>query len=444
MAKNASNILPREVDRFLLTYSVSKQSRLLVGVSGGMDSMTLVSILYELGYSVSVSHVNFNLRGLESDEDEAFVRQWCAERSIPFFFLNKITKTVEAELGINTQTAARKIRYEWWAKLARKHGFEYVCTAHHFDDSVETLLLNLFRGTGIRGLRGIPPHRGIFLRPLLHISKADVKAYCLEHEITYREDSSNDKDDYQRNQIRHHIVPLLQEMYPGIQSSMHKTIDRINLELESIDQLYADWVKNNIHSESGGYRIEGHRQLVAFVLRWLEEAGIPWSLAADYVNASNEDSGQSLFYNARRLTRTAFGFYLENIKSPAQYIIDQPGLYQYEDFSISVEEFSVKEPMHFDHPNVVYVSDRAMSWPMTLRHIRDGDTFQPFGMNGKHKKIQDLLTDLKLEMYQKNKVLILENQEHILWVVGLRLDERARVLGDESTLYKITYSQHTD
>ncbi len=441
MSKNATNTLSREVERFLLSIGVSRQTRLLVGVSGGMDSMALLHNLYALGYSISASHVNFNLRGSESDEDAAFVRQWCAGRSIPFLFLNKITKTIEAELGINTQTAARKIRYDWWEKLARKHGFEYVCTAHHFDDSVETLLLNLFRGTGIKGLRGIPAQRGIYLRPLLNISKTDIKTYCLEHEIPYREDSSNEKDDYQRNQIRHHIVPLLHEIYPGFQSSMHKTIERINLEWETIDHLYSEWVAKHIAQERGGIRIESHRQTIAFALRWLEEIGIPWSLATDFVMASDDNTGQVLEYADRRLSRTAFGFYLADLQPTAQYILESPGQYSYEDFNISIEALSGSEPMHFEDPNVVYASDKVMSWPMIIRHIKDGDVFQPFGMEGKHKKIQDLLTDLKLEMYQKSRVLILENQTHIVWVVGLRLDERARVHPDDALKYKITYTE---
>ncbi len=439
MTKPVANALPNTVRQFLTKNGITEETRLLVGVSGGMDSMVLINILYALEYNISVSHINFNLRAEESDMDAAFVKDWCSQRSIPFLILNKITKTVEAELHINTQTAARKIRYDWWDKLVSKHQFDFVCTAHHLDDSIETLLLNLFRGSGMKGLRGIPKKRDHYLRPLLACPKSDIEAYANQYEIPFRIDSSNLTDAYRRNRIRHHIIPLLEEIYPNLHTSMSTTITRLNTEWETMDFMYSQWVTNHVQSVEQGVMINTKQDTSAFVLRWLEEQGFPWPLAADFVLSPNQHTGHFLAYDQQRLSRTDFGYFLEDFKTPVQIAIPHTGKYSFEEFEFTVEEIKDTSEMHFDDPWTVYVSPSALQWPLMIRSVQPGDVFQPFGMEGKHKKIQDLMVDLKLEMFEKNRLLLLENNEHIVWVIGKRLDERARVLADDHPITRLKF-----
>lgn len=439
MTKQPTNRLPIAVHQFLSKTGVNEETRLLVGVSGGMDSMVLLNILFELGSSISVAHVNFNLRGEESDQDAAFVGDWCKQRNIPFYILNKITKTVEAELRINTQTAARKIRYEWWDRLLVKHQFDYVCTAHHLDDSMETLLINLFRGSGLKGLRGIPQIRGKYIRPLLQCTKASIEAYALEFDIPYRTDSSNLTDAYQRNRIRHHLIPMIQEMYPGLHASMNQTISRINTEWETIDFEYNRWVANHIKISTQGIRIEAHKDTAAFTLRWLEKQGFPWPLAADFVLANDHDTGHFLEHNHQRLSRTDFGYFLQTIQAPISVSIEAPGAYSFDEFEFVVKEIEDRSKITFDDPWTVYASSSVINWPLTIRNVEPGDVFQPFGMAGKHKKLQDLMVDLKLELFEKQKLLVLENNTHILWVIGKRLDDRARIKEGENTIIQLSF-----
>ncbi len=427
------------VQQFFKEHGVSEQTRLLAGVSGGMDSMVLLNILFEIGYNVSVGHVNFNLRGEESDADAAFVKNWCEQRNIPFFILNKITKTVEAELRINTQTAARKIRYDWWDRLAIKHKFEFVCTAHHLDDSIETMLINLFRGSGIKGLRGIPKKRTHYIRPLLECSKKSIEAYAQTFEVPYRTDSSNLTDAYHRNRIRHQLMPILQELYPGLHTSMNKTIARVNAEWSALDSGYRDWVLKHAQTTNEGTRIEHQEGTPAFTLRLLEMHGFPWHLASDFVLSKAQDTGQFLEYNDQRLSRTEFGFFLEDLREPVFIQMNQPGIFDGGTFELSVSVVEDRGAIAFDDPKTVYINSTMIKWPMTLRQVQAGDAFQPFGMVGKHKKIQDLMVDLKMELFEKKRLLLLENSEHIIWVVGTRLDERARINEGDYSIYKLQF-----
>jgi tRNA(Ile)-lysidine synthase len=381
------------------------------------------------------------LRGKESDQDAVFVREWCKQRSIPFYILNKITKTVEAELRINTQTAARKIRYDWWDKLLLKHQFNFICTAHHLDDSIETLLINLFRGSGMKGLRGIPRIRGNYLRPLLDCSRQSIEEYASQNEVPFRTDSSNRTDKYQRNRIRHHLMPILMEMYPGLHSSMRKTISRINTEWESVQFAYDRWLKEKVTEENDGIKIEDSGHTTAFVLRWLEEKGFPWSLASDYILSADHNTGQFLEYDDLRLFRTDFGFFVKNTKASIHLKMHKPGKVDVGDFELYAEPIEHPSAMQYDDPMTVYVHTSVLKWPLTIRNVQPGDVFQPFGMQGKHKKIQDLMVDLKLELYEKQRLLILESEEHIIWVIGKRLDERARVSKDEQNIIRLRFVQ---
>ena len=258
--------------------------------------MVLLYVLHQNGYKVTAAHVNFNLRGHESDNDALFVSKWCLDKGIPYLELSRDTKAYAEANKLNTQSAARILRYDWWEYLVHSLDFEYVATGHHLDDTIETVFLNLFRGTGIKGLRGIPPSRDFYIRPLLDCSRSTIETYAAAFDIPFRTDASNLTDHYQRNRLRHHLIPLLEEFYPGFHSSMQHTLHRVNVEWDDWETTYNDWISSNIRFWKDGFLIDGHQLRKAFLLRWLEDKGIPWMLASDFLNSPEQETGQILFY----------------------------------------------------------------------------------------------------------------------------------------------------
>lgn len=432
-----SNIISSSVRKILAGCGVTKASRILVGVSGGVDSMVLLYVLHQNGFKVTAAHVNFNLRGAESDNDALFVSKWCLDKGIPYLELSRDTKTYAEANKLNTQSAARILRYDWWEYLVQSLGFEFVATGHHLDDTIETLFLNLFRGTGLKGLRGIPPSRDVYIRPLLDCSRSAIESYASAFDIPFRTDASNLADHYQRNRLRHHLIPLLEEFYPGFHSSMQHTLHRINVEWDDWDTTYKDWIRSNIKLWQDGFLIEGHQLRKAFLLRWLEEKGIPWKLASDFLNAPEQETGQILRYENSVLSRTREGYYFAETLPAADFFIHKPGQHSIGNYILTIDEIPIDEFLQDKDPWTAYMNSEVVRWPLHIRSVHPGDHFQPFGMKGKSKKIQDLFVDLKLERFEKERQLLLANHDHIIWVVGLRLDERAKVTPGTNQVFKV-------
>lgn len=437
MPGELSHIISSSVRKILSVCGVTHTSKVLVGVSGGVDSMVLLHVLHLNGFNVTAAHVNFNLRGGESDNDALFVSKWCLDKGIPYLELSRDTKAYAEANKLNTQSAARILRYDWWEYLVHTLDFEYVATGHHLDDSIETIFLNLFRGTGLKGLRGIPPSRDLYIRPLLDCSRSTIESYAATFDIPFRTDSSNLSDHYQRNRLRHHLLPLLEEFYPGFHSSMQHTLHRINVEWDDWDTSYKDWIDANIRLWQDGFLISGHQVRTAFFLRWLEEKGIPWTLASDFINSPAQETGQVLRYEHTALSRTRDGYFFAETQPAADFFIHQPGQHSIGNYVVTIEEINADEFLQDRDPWTAYLKGEVVTWPLHIRSIHPGDHFQPFGMKGKSKKIQDLLVDLKLERFEKERQLLLTNHDHILWVIGLRLDERAKVDPGTKQIYRV-------
>ena len=234
--------------KFLKTHHLvsDQDSPTLLAVSGGLDSMVMMHLFYRAGLPFAVAHCNFQLRGVESDGDEHFVEKVALGFDVPFFVSRFETKTYAAEQGISTQMAARNLRYEWFAQLADEHNFSSIATAHHLNDSVETVLLNLARGTGMPGLSGINSKTGRLIRPLLFASRNEILEYSRIHEITWREDSSNDMDDYARNFVRHHIIPRLEDLNPSFLHTASRNMARIGEAEDNLSFLLGRWFDRDI------------------------------------------------------------------------------------------------------------------------------------------------------------------------------------------------------
>lgn len=414
-------------------------TNLAVGVSGGRDSMVLLYVLKQLGYHVTATHVNFNLRGEDSMQDAAFVRSWCTKESIPYLELDIDTKTFAAQRQLNIQSAARDIRYQWWNEIKLQHKFDYVATAHHQDDSIETLFLHLLRGTGIKGLRGIPGQRDFYIRPMLSAHGADIEDFCQAFAVPFRLDASNLTDTYQRNKIRHHLLPLLEDLQPGFRSSIRQTIHRINEEWKTLDVLYHKWVDEHVVNVAGGNEIAAARHEISFMLRWLEEKGFPWKLSYDYLNAASPASGNTLQHEGMVLSRTANGFYFGELIAKTPFVISQPGTYVTGAYTFQIDRVPTNEDFKVHSVSTVFVNQKVIEWPLVIRPVEAGDSFQPFGMQGHTKKLQDLMVDLKMEPHEKRHQLLLCNPNHIIWVIGLRPDERTRVDENDDYMYRIVF-----
>lgn len=424
------------VRRNLNQMGIPAGAPILAGVSGGLDSMSLLFILHQLGYAVTAAHVNFNLRGSASINDALFIKQWCLDQNIPYLELSTDTKAYAAEMHVNTQTAARQIRYAWWEQVASDQSLDYIATAHHLDDSLETLFLNLLRGTGIKGMLGIPARRDKYIRPLLDCTRQQIEAFALAYSIPYRTDESNQEDTYQRNKLRHHLIPLLKDLNPDFYAVMEHNLHRMRIEWESWEEAYGLWQEQNVKPHQDGFQIQEHTQK-GFFLRWLEERGFPWQLSFDYLSSVGKDKHHVLQHDRYKLSRTHHGYFFEEPQPATQIIIPHPGHYDLGHFSFSILPVEPSSVTFSKDPEVEFINSQAVQWPLHLRSVKPGDHFQPFGMNGKSRKLQDLMVDLKMDHYAKERVMLLCNAHHILWVTGIRLDERARIQTGDTIIYKV-------
>ena len=431
--------LIHKVRRTIADLGVMQGSKILAGVSGGVDSMVLATVLKMLGYELTVSHINFCLRGLESDMDAQFVAEWCANNNVPFYLLETDAEQYAIESNLNIQSAAREIRYNLWEENLQANKFDFVATGHHHDDSVETFFMNAIRGTGMKGLIGIPSKRNSYIRPLIHLMRDEIEMFAKENNIEFRTDSSNTKDNYRRNQIRHHLIPVVKEI-SSESNILGQTLHRLNVEWDAWNSFYTTWKENKVSHEADGFHIAASPFESAFVLRWLEEKGFPWQLSYDYVN-SIEKSGSVLVHNGYRLSKTKEGFHLAGISEENTfYIIEEPGTYTIGNFSFSILPGKIEEYQTSNDPTVEFINKEVVKWPLRVRNIKPGDSFQPLGMSGKSKKLQDFMVDLKLEPHEKANVRVLESNEHIIWVMGKRLDERAKVKDGDVEVFELTYS----
>jgi tRNA(Ile)-lysidine synthase len=423
----------------LTDLNVVPSSRILIGVSGGVDSMVLLMALKELGYPVTACHVNFQLRGQDSDDDASFVEKWCKNNLIDYVEHVVNTKDYVAIHRLNTQSAAREIRYDLWDKLMDSSGYDFMATAHHRDDRIETLFLNLLRGTGIKGLRGIPVQRDYFIRPMIDIPRSQIESFSRENNIPFRTDISNESDDYQRNRIRHHLIPLLNDLNPNLDSVMSHSLRRINLEWNAWEASYQNWIEKNVIEYGESFDLNASRQEFAFLLKWLEERNIPWSLANDFISSDLAESSKILEHGGYRLSRTRIGFHFEIIENFSSIIISSPGIFQFDNGEISIEQVPFEEFSSHSDPFTEYADLTEVRWPLELRAIQAGDKFQPIGMKGQTKKLQDYLVDLKLEFHQKKQIRILASSDQILWIIGKRLDERVKVKPDSKEIFRLRF-----
>lgn len=395
----------------------------LVAVSGGADSIALAIVLQQLGYSIQALHCNFHLRGEESDRDETFVSAFCRQKDIPLLIQHFDTREYAAQHNISIEMAARDLRYEWFYQVLAETKAQCIAVAHHKNDQAETLLLNLVRGTGIRGLAGMYPLRNNIARPLLCVTREEILSYLNQMNQDYVTDSTNLEREATRNKVRLDVLPLLAEINPNIISTLSDTCSimasSLPLYQKGVEEelqkalINADEINIPLLQESGKADI--------LLYEWLKDNS--------FTNTQFMEISQSLDSTSGKIWESRTHRILKDRNS----LIRQEKGSQPEQLEIIQEEV---DSITDTGPEIAYFDKDKLRLPITYRIAREGDWFIPFGMKGK-KLISDYLTDIKATRFQKEHQLLALCGEDIIWVVGHRSDNRYRVDGNTRQILRL-------
>lgn len=415
--------------------------KLLIACSGGLDSVVLTHLTAGLEAHVALAHCNFSLRGKESDTDEIFVIGLAKQLEVPVFVETFDTVKYARQNKLSIQLAARELRYTWFDRILIDFKYDYLLTAHHLDDDFETFLINLSRGTGIRGLTGIPVKNNKIIRPLLDFSRGEIHQWALSRNIQWREDSSNRDPDYLRNKIRLNVLPSFKETNPAI----YKNFKTTRRNLKSVENLLDDYMalvfRLAVVEDKDGYHIHIEKlkdlpNTDALLYELLNGFGFTeWD---DVTGLLNAQTGKQVFSKTHRLIRNRDVLLLTDVRDNFDHIeIDVPQEGIKSPAFISIEE--VKHIQSSDR-NSIYVDADKINFPLILRKRKEGDVFYPFGMNGK-KKVSKYFKDERFSIPEKENTWLLCSGEKIVWIVNHRADNRFRVTDKTERILKITFEE---
>lgn len=415
--------------------------KLLLATSGGMDSMVMVHLFSNLNYEFALAHCNFQLRGVESAEDQKFVHDFANANKIPFFLSQFDTLAFANENKYSIQVAARKLRYKWFNELLETQNYDYVLTAHHLDDSLETYLIHFIRGSGLNGFTGIPSQNDKVIRPLLAFSREEISSFASANDILWREDSSNASDKYLRNKIRHEIVPILKELNPNFLNSFVNTQNYLK-EAQTLVNDAAIMVYQQVAlkiNDDINFNIEEllkHPNYKSYLYQWLKEFGFSaWDDIYELVNAQ---SGKQVVSGTFRLLKNRNFLILSaitNIDISTEYYINenQKDLNFPIKMSISDKNYSPNTDNSF-----IFVDADKLKYPLILKKLTSGAKYFPIGMNGKSKNVSKFFKDEKLSLLQKENAWILYSNDKIVWIVGIRQDDRFKNTDNTTKIIQIT------
>jgi len=428
-----------------------RNNRILLAVSGGIDSMVMAHLFLKLETIIGIAHCNFCLRDEESDKDEELVKSFSDKNGVPFYSRRFKTKEYSQENGISVQMAARELRYAWFENVRDENGFNFIAVAHNLNDNIETLLINLIRGTGITGLSGMRPANEKVIRPLLFALRSEIEDYCSQNRIPFREDSSNSETRYTRNKIRHMLIPLLKEINPSIEETLTETANKLAGTDEIVNE-YVNSIRTQLSVKNGEtiiFNIEKLRNLKAgktLVFELFSPFGITGATSGDLLKVFESNSGKQIFTRTHRLIRSRNELIviplrkkkLENyrINSPED-ILMMPGIVS--------AGIITREPTYeiSDNQNIACIDFDKLKFPLLIRAWENGDYFFPLGMKQK-KKLSDYFIDRKYSLADKEKAIILESGGCIVWIIGERLDDRFKVTDSTTKIFQIESKRLSD
>lgn len=415
--------MKKEFEKIIAKYASDKKT--LLAVSGGVDSMVLLTLFIESDSPIEVAHCNFMLRSEESDQDEHLVREYCKKRNITFHSRKFETEKYAAEYGLGIQEAARDLRYAWFEQLLDENDLDLVCTAHHQDDQSETIIMNFIRGAGPAGLSGMQALRGNLFRPLLTFSKAEILEFADSESVPYREDSSNLSTKYRRNEIRLDLVPRLKEMNPGLDDTLS---GQANL-MQEVRNLMRDQLPALAVSILDDGRISVEKLVQSdFPILLLGEIFRDYDLSREQRNEifqlTTAQTGAEFIGSGIHLLRDReFIINIPESESEPTQVFNDPADFANSEFEA---EYTNATAAKFSGPHEAWLDADVVKFPLTLRPWQEGDRFQPLGMEGS-QKVSDLIIQRKISKSEKSKIMVLCSDDTIIWIPKIHTDDRFKL-----------------
>ena len=422
--------------------------RTLIAVSGGVDSIVLCDLFASAGFEFAIAHCNFQLRENDSVADELFCKSLAEKYKVPFFTIAFDTLQYAAENKIGIQEAARNLRYAWFEKIKNEQKYFYLATAHHANDNAETILYNIIKGTGIKGLRGIVPNKNRLIRPLLFAKKEEIQAYQIKNELAFREDKSNESDKYNRNKIRLNIIPEIEKINPSFVNTINVQSEYFS-SIEKIEEKQHQLLFKKIIKQQNGESLIGIKALqkaknpIDFLFHFLKEFGFSFSQCENILATIESTETKQFFSQTHQLLKTKKNFVL----AEKNEIIFSPILIEsWQDKLVTPQGellFSRvdKNDLVIDkNKNVAYFDEKELQFPLLIRNIKTADYFYPFGMNGKKKKTSKYFKDLKFDLNQKKRALILFSGERVCWLIDERIDDRFKMTDNTKKVVVIRWN----
>lgn len=427
----------------------SKTDNTLLTVSGGIDSVVMCELFHQAGYKFGIAHCNFQLRGDESEGDENFVEELAEKYGVQFHSVSFDTSAFAKKNKLSIQLAARKLRYEWFEEIRTQFDYSFIATAHHQDDSIETFFINLIRGTGIAGLHGILPKQNTIIRPLLFTNKDQIEVFAKKNKLKFREDSSNASDKYLRNKIRHQLVPLLKELNPNISQTISEDIQR----LSDTEKIYKKEIENKrskiIKEDKNEIQIsikelKKLNPIEPYLFEFLYPFGFNSTMVDEIIESLNGQSGKQFFSATHWLIKDRDFLLIESRRKTQESRQKKE-----QDYSIKkgqknliADELKLKLKTIVKTPNyklqtknlTANIDLDKLQFPLEIRKWKKGDTFHPLGMKGQ-KKLSNFFIDKKVSISEKENTWLLTSKNQIVWVIGLRLDERFKVTDKTKKIY---------
>ena len=419
------------------------KERCIICCSAGVDSIVLFNLMLSVNKNIIVAHCNFKLRGVESDKDEEFVMTLCEENSIKFYSKSFDIKKIKENSNNSIQMIARDLRYEFFNKISNELKINHILTAHHLNDSLESFIINISRGSGLDGLTGVPMLNGKIKRPLIDFEKKEIINYAKNKNLRWREDSSNKLNSYLRNKVRNNIISELEDLEGNFLKNFKKTIKYLKMSnsliYERINKIKADLLKSETDEISLNIKSLDEVNKEAFLYYFLRDYGfVDWSKIMDLIDG---ESGKKIYSKSHVLFKVKSKLILREIKVIKNFTLTINSL---ETIKLPLENgasfsFNEVEEVEKDNFDIITVDKGRLILPLKLRYFKHGDTFCPFGMNGT-KKVGKFLKDNGVnELDRSSKLILVNGDNKIIWVVGMRLDKRFSVKKDSVKLLNIEY-----
>ena len=405
-----------------------EDGKLLIAISGGVDSVVLAYLCSQLNLNFSLCHCNFNLRGQESNDDEAYVKELAKNLKVPVYTTSFETEKYATKNKVSIQVAARELRYAWFYELLEKKDYEYVLTAHNTNDNLETFIINLTRGSGLEGFTGIPPINNKAVRPLLAFSRDDITLFAIKNEIDWREDKSNASIKYIRNKVRHKVIPILKEINPHVLESFQNTLEYLNESQSIINDATKNISQKIVSYEHNLLKLNCKKlnelpNKKAYLYQLLNTFGFTaWNDVVDLVSGQ---PGKQVFSKTHRLLKDRNFLILtttnESLTEKGPFLIKETSAEISHPIKLTILNTADSTP---ENKHQIIINKDLVTYPLSLKKWRHGDAMHPTGMTGS-KKISQLFKDKKLSLLDKEKIwLLADAKDHIIWVIGLRQDRR--------------------